>query len=87
MIDARVDDAIRQHRQKMDWLLGDEVHNPTSAQHGVLLGGKGENLGFSVLPQAQEVLSPLEGDLDCTTTLQEGNTGHRGAPPNEGRPV
>uniref|UniRef100_A0A673GL88 AAA+ ATPase domain-containing protein n=1 Tax=Sinocyclocheilus rhinocerous TaxID=307959 RepID=A0A673GL88_9TELE len=27
MIDARVDDAVRQHRQKMDWLHGEGNHN------------------------------------------------------------
>ncbi|XP_062842518.1 ATPase family AAA domain containing 3 [Trichomycterus rosablanca] len=93
MIDARVDDAIRQHRQKMDWLHGDEGRASASAQQGVHLGGKGENLGFTVPqdeslvvpPHAQEVLSPLQGGSgpDCSVPLQE----QKEVPPKDGTPV
>ncbi|KAK1800062.1 hypothetical protein P4O66_006572 [Electrophorus voltai] len=92
MIDARVDDAIRQHQQKMDWLHGDggldEASVAPPGQQGVL-ASKGAKLGFSVpqndSPQAHEVLSPLEdapASLDSTITLmEEGSTAEKGTVP------
>lgn len=71
MIDVRVDDAVRQHVQKMDWLHGDSVLDNegrvTPADHQ---GGKGAKMGF-ILPQgsppvAQKVLCPLKDGLDST---------------------
>lgn len=52
MIDARVDDAVRQHRQKMDWLHGEGVLD----NEGRPIPAKG-----SAPPlKAQEVLRPLQ---------------------------
>ncbi|XP_016381840.1 ATPase family AAA domain-containing protein 3-A-like [Sinocyclocheilus rhinocerous] len=52
MIDARVDDAVRQHRQKMDWLHGE----------GVLVneGRPTPTKGSAPPLKAQEVLRPLQ---------------------------
>lgn len=62
MIDARVDDAVKQHNQKMDWLRGEEealsLTPPPAAGAGS--GGKmGFNLPLSEAPQAQEVIAPV----------------------------
>uniref|UniRef100_A0A8C2Z8R1 ATPase family AAA domain containing 3A n=1 Tax=Cyclopterus lumpus TaxID=8103 RepID=A0A8C2Z8R1_CYCLU len=64
MIDARVDDAFKQHLQKMDWLHGDEVtHGTTLTPHpagATASGGKmGFNLPLSQAPEAQEVIAPV----------------------------
>ncbi|XP_023269950.1 ATPase family AAA domain-containing protein 3A [Seriola lalandi dorsalis] len=64
MIDARVDDAVKQHLQKMDWLRGDEeaqVKTLTPPAAGVAgSGGKmGFNLPLSEAPEAQEVIAPV----------------------------
>ncbi|XP_030584834.1 ATPase family AAA domain containing 3 [Archocentrus centrarchus] len=62
MIDARVDDAVKQHLQKMDWLRGEEEAKsltppPAGAKSS---GGKmGFNLPLSEAPQAQEVIAPV----------------------------
>ncbi|XP_053339946.1 ATPase family AAA domain containing 3 [Clarias gariepinus] len=74
MIDARVDDAVRQHMQKMDWLHGDGVlDNEGRAAPADHQGGKGAKVGF-ILPQgsspkAHEVLSPLKECLDSSSTI------------------
>nr|XP_004544825.1 ATPase family AAA domain-containing protein 3A [Maylandia zebra] len=62
MIDARVDDAVKQHLQKMDWLRGEEAAKSlTPPPAGVTSsGGKmGFNLPLSETPQAQEVIAPV----------------------------
>ncbi|XP_056130090.1 ATPase family AAA domain containing 3 [Lampris incognitus] len=66
MIDARVDDAVKQHLQKMDWLHGEggeeaEAKASSSPQAGAAgSGGKmGFNLPPSEAPQAQEVIAPV----------------------------
>uniref|UniRef100_A0AAY4AZN9 AAA+ ATPase domain-containing protein n=1 Tax=Denticeps clupeoides TaxID=299321 RepID=A0AAY4AZN9_9TELE len=71
MIDARVEDAVRQHMQKMDWLHGEGVLNaegkPMTMSHkGVpVMGGK---MGFEQ-PQALDGSSPVSDQgssfLDC----------------------
>ena len=69
MIDARVDDAVKQHVQKMDWLRGDEEAQtltppPAAATAG---GGKmGFNLPVGEAPEAQEVIAAV------LQTKQEG---------------
>ncbi|XP_013861810.1 ATPase family AAA domain containing 3 [Austrofundulus limnaeus] len=62
MIDARVDDAIKQHHQKMDWLRGEEeaksLTPPPAGASGS--GGKsGFNLPLKETPQAQEVIASV----------------------------
>ncbi|XP_050956601.1 ATPase family AAA domain containing 3 [Labeo rohita] len=52
MIDARVDDAIRQHRQKMDWLHGEGVLD--NEGRPILAKGSAPPI------KAQEVLRPLQ---------------------------
>lgn len=62
MIDARVDDAVKQHLQKMDWLhLDDDAQTLTPPVAGTTgVGGKmGFNLPLSEAPQAQEVIAPV----------------------------
>lgn len=59
MIEARVDEAVRQHQQKMDWLHGEGVLDNT----GRLLSetpAKGSKTGFTPTLTAQEVLSPRQ---------------------------
>lgn len=76
MIDARVDDAVRQHMQKMDWLHGDGVpDNEGRVAPAGHQGGKGAKMGF-ILPQgspsqAQEVLCPFKEGLDSSITSPE----------------
>uniref|UniRef100_A0AAQ6A6Q9 AAA+ ATPase domain-containing protein n=1 Tax=Amphiprion ocellaris TaxID=80972 RepID=A0AAQ6A6Q9_AMPOC len=75
MIDARVDDAVKQHLQKMDWLHGDEeaqAKSLTPPPTGVT--GSGGKMGFTLplseAPQAEDVIAPvLEVD-----TKAEGET-------------
>uniref|UniRef100_A0A671M445 AAA+ ATPase domain-containing protein n=1 Tax=Sinocyclocheilus anshuiensis TaxID=1608454 RepID=A0A671M445_9TELE len=52
MIDARVDDAVRQHRQKMDWLHGEGVLDNE--------GRPTPTKGSAPPLKAQEVLRPLQ---------------------------
>ncbi|GAA6083609.1 ATPase family AAA domain containing 3 [Tachysurus ichikawai] len=78
MIDARVDDAVRQHMQKMDWLHGDGVlDNEGRVTPADLQGGKGAKMGF-ILPQGsppQDVLCPIKEGLDSTIpTAEEGGS-------------
>lgn len=76
MIDARVDDAVRQHIQKMDWLHGDGVlDNEGRVVPADHQGGKGAKMGFILPqgspPQAHEVLCPLKEGLDSTIPAAE----------------
>lgn len=62
MIDARVDDAVKQHLQKMDWLHGEEeaqsLTPPTAGT--VASGGKmGFTLPLSEAPQTDDVIAPV----------------------------
>ncbi|KAJ0023192.1 hypothetical protein NQD34_003091 [Periophthalmus magnuspinnatus] len=62
MIDARVDDAVKQHRQKMDWLYAEEEAKTLTPPkpEGSASGGKmGFALPPSEAPQAQEVIAPV----------------------------
>lgn len=73
MIDARVDEAIKQHRQKMDWLHGEEeapTLTPTTGAAAGIGGKMGFNLPLSETPKAEEVIAPVlevdvkqEGDI------------------------
>lgn len=61
MIDARVEDAIRQHRQKMDWLHGEGVlDNEGRPLQSPEIHSKGSKMGFTPLLMSQEVTSELE---------------------------
>ncbi|TKS71793.1 ATPase family AAA domain-containing protein 3-A [Collichthys lucidus] len=80
MIDARVDDAVKQHIQKMDWLHAeDDAQNKTLTPPpagATATGGKmGFNLPLSEAPQAEEVIAPVleintkqEGESAAATT-------------------
>lgn len=64
MIDARVDDAVKQHLQKMDWLHGEEEalgRSLTPPPPGSSTsGGKiGFTLPLSEAPQAEEMIAPV----------------------------
>ncbi|KAG7283302.1 hypothetical protein CRUP_005044 [Coryphaenoides rupestris] len=66
MIDARVQDAIKQHIQKMDWLHGEGVEelqvkppSPKLATSGGIDGKMGFILPTSEAPLAQEVIAPV----------------------------
>lgn len=72
MIDARVDDAVKQHLQKMDWLRGEEeaksLTPPPPPAGGPGSGGKmGFNLPLKETPQAREVIAPV---LEINTEQQ-----------------
>uniref|UniRef100_A0A8P4KHZ2 ATPase family AAA domain-containing protein 3 n=1 Tax=Dicentrarchus labrax TaxID=13489 RepID=A0A8P4KHZ2_DICLA len=71
MIDARVDDAIKQHIQKMDWLHGEEeAQTKTLTPPPVGAGGLGKmgfNLPLSEAPKAEEVIAPV---LETNTKLE-----------------
>lgn len=61
MIDARVDDAVKQHLQKMDWLhREEEAQTLTPPPAGAT--GSGGKMGFTLplneVPQAHEVITP-----------------------------
>lgn len=60
MIDARVDDAIKQHHQKMDWLHGEEEARSLTPELAGATGSGGKR-GFTLplrqAPQAQEVIA------------------------------
>lgn len=73
MIDARVDDAVKQHLQKMNWLHREEeaqtLKPPSPGATGS--GGKmGFTLPVSEEPQAHEVIAPI---LELNTK-QEGDS-------------
>lgn len=64
MIDARVDDAVKQHRQKMDWLHAEEeVQSKSLTPQAAGATGNVGKMGFTLphheTPQAQEVIAPL----------------------------
>lgn len=75
MIDARVDDAVKQHIQKMDWLHAEEdaqtkTLTPPLAGATATGGKMGFNLPLSEAPQAEEVIAPV---LEINTK-QEGES-------------
>lgn len=60
MIDARVDDAIKQHLQKMDWLLREEEAQTLTPQApgATPPGGKmGFTLPLSEAPQTENIIA------------------------------
>lgn len=62
MIDARVDDAVKQHLQKMDWLRGEEeAQSLTPPPAGATAGGGkvGFTLPLSEAPQTKDVITPV----------------------------
>lgn len=61
MIDARVDDAVKQHHQKMDWLRAEvEATTLTPPPAGSSMGGKmGFNLPLTKPSVAEEVIAPI----------------------------
>ncbi|XP_017271215.1 ATPase family AAA domain containing 3 [Kryptolebias marmoratus] len=60
MIDARVDDAVKQHLQKMDWLRGEEEAKSLTPPPSPGSGGKmGFNLPLEEAPQALEAIAPV----------------------------
>eukprot|EP00066_Takifugu_rubripes_P022866 XP_011612132.1 PREDICTED: ATPase family AAA domain-containing protein 3A isoform X1 [Takifugu rubripes] len=61
MIDARVDDAVKQHHQKMDWLRGEEEAQsltPPPARATTTGGKMGFNLPLSSTPQTEHMIAP-----------------------------
>ncbi|XP_034079830.1 ATPase family AAA domain containing 3 [Gymnodraco acuticeps] len=72
MIDARVDEAFKQHLQKMDWLHGDEEAQTRTltrplAGATAAVGQMGFTLPLSEAPEAQEVIAPV---LESSTKLE-----------------
>lgn len=65
MIDARVDDAVKQHRQKMDWLRTEEAQTktltppPAGGATSSTTGKMGFDLPLGKTSQAQEVMASL----------------------------
>lgn len=62
MIDARVDAAVKQHVQKMDWLRGEEEAQsltPPPAGAMATAGKMGFNLPLSDSPQTENMIPPL----------------------------
>lgn len=71
MIDARVQDAVKQHIQKMDWLHGEgvealQVKTPSPKQAGT--GGIDGKMGFILphakAPLAHEVIAPVVDSIN-----------------------
>lgn len=61
MIDARVDDAVKQHVQKMDWLLREEEAQsltPPTAGTSASGGKMGFTLPLSEAPQTENIIVP-----------------------------
>ncbi|CAL8235596.1 unnamed protein product [Boreogadus saida] len=71
MIDARVQDAVKQHIQKMDWLHGEGVQSlqvrPPPPKQAHTAGGDGK-IGFILpvaeVPRASEVVAPVVESLN-----------------------
>ena len=62
MIDARVDDAVKQHLQKMNWLHAEEeaqTLTPPPAGATATGGKMGFTLPLSDAPQAEDVIVPI----------------------------
>ncbi|KAF7665847.1 hypothetical protein LDENG_00129490 [Lucifuga dentata] len=63
MIDARVDDAVKQHLQKMDWLHGEVEDADDKTTTPPQTPSSGSKMGFTLpiseAPQAQEVIAPI----------------------------
>lgn len=59
MIDARVDDAIKQHQQKMDWLHGEEAEGRSALPPPPPHAPRGFVLPLSETPKAEEVIAPV----------------------------
>ncbi|XP_055073331.2 ATPase family AAA domain containing 3 [Misgurnus anguillicaudatus] len=79
MIDARVEDAIRQHRQKMNWLHGEGVLDNEGRAMSPESHSKATKTGFSPpLPVTSELDKP-----DATAT----NASKREPDPKDGTPV
>jgi len=80
MIDARVDDAVKQHLQKMDWLHGEDEAKSLTPPPAGAAGNEGKlgfNLPLSETPQAQEVIAPI---LELNTKEEIGSM----PPPSDG---
>lgn len=61
MIDARVDDAVKQHVQKMDWLLREEeaqTLTPPTPGTSASGGKMGFTLPLSEAPQTENIIAP-----------------------------
>lgn len=62
MIDARVDGAVKQHLQKMDWLRGEEEAQsltPPPTRATTTVGKMGFNLPLGNAPQTENVITPV----------------------------
>lgn len=64
MIDARVDDAVKQHHQKMDWLYAEKeaqakTLTPPKPGGSVSEGKIGFTLPPTEAPQAQDLIAPV----------------------------
>lgn len=82
MIDARVDGAVKQHLQKMDWLRGEEEAQsltPPPARATTTVGKRGFNLPLGNAPQTENMITPVlemyakqesEGAPACPETRQ-----------------
>lgn len=83
MIDARVQDAIKQHIQKMDWLHGEGVQelqvkppSPKLATPGGIDGKMGFILPASEAPLAQEVIAPVVNVIQEVVPLTDAPLAH-----------
>ncbi|KAK7916662.1 hypothetical protein WMY93_012423 [Mugilogobius chulae] len=67
MIDARVDDAVKQHRQKMDWLYAEEEAKTLTPPkpEAPVSGGK---MGFALPPSEALRLKTSSPSCDCDPT-------------------